>query len=154
MTNANKTYDLKTAAHLFSIGEHEFYKILRGESEKHPLVKCWINKGRNKHDPKRNTPFQWTRAAGYLLTEQRGRIAPYNKQVQLPYWVTVITRLGISALEKQLGLTSSLPPMAMPLNEQNAFAIQQQQPNTTAEKEREKCLQELAAIGIPTSKAS
>ncbi len=149
MTTPNQCYDLKDAAHLFGIPEPEFYKTLQGESKKYPVKKSWINSAKLT----RNRPYQWAIASGFLTTETRKRKSHRNKEVMIPYVVTVITRLGIDELEKQLGIASALPPMVLPLNEQNAIAIQQTEPCTTAAEERDKCLQELAAMGI-VSKAS
>lgn len=150
MNQPNDCYDLKDAAHLFGITEPEFYKILRGESKKYPVKKTWINAAKLT----RNRPYQWAIAAGFLTTETRKRRSNKNKNVSVPYVVTVITRLGIDELEKQLGIACALPPLVLPISEQTAIAVQQIKPCTTAAQEREKCLNELAAMGIPISKAS
>lgn len=150
MNTPNNCYDLKDAAHLFGITEPEFYKTLRGESKKYPVKKSWINAAKLT----RNRPYQWAIAAGFLRTETRKRKSNKNKNVLIPYVVTVITRLGMDELEKQLGIACALPPLVLPLNEQNALAVQQTQRSSAAQEEHDKCLNELAAMGIPLNKAS
>lgn len=150
MPHMNKCYDLKDAAHLFGIAEPEFYKALRGESKKYPVKKSWINAAKLT----RNRPYQWAIAAGFLTTEHRKRPSHRNKKVMINYVVTVLTRLGINELEKQLGISSSLPPMVLALNDQNSIAVQQKPYSESDMREHDKCLQELAAMGIPISKAS
>ena len=144
MINPDKNYDLKDAAHLFGIAEHEFYKTLRGESKKHQVKKIWINAAKLA----RNRPYQWAIAAGFLTTETRYRPSPKNENLQLPYVVTVITRIGIHELENQLGIASALPPLALPLTEENAIAIQQSPRSHTEQLEREKCIADLISMGV------
>jgi hypothetical protein len=150
MSDSNNCYDLKDAAHLFGIAELHFYKILRGESEKYPLNKKWIHSAKTAL----NKPVYWAVAAGFLTTETRYRRSHKSKNVRKPYVVTVITRLGIDALEKQLGIASALPPLVLPLTEATAISYQQTPQSQAAQEERAKCLEELAAMGIPLDKAS
>lgn len=150
---AQPTYDLKTAAALFGLGHIEFYKILRGESEQIPLQPSWIHAGTFKNDPAKNAPKEWARKAGFLRTETRGRPSNYNNLVTELYAVTVITQHGITTMELILGKKATAPT-PQPLTEQNARAVAHQQPSQAALIEREKCLRELAAMGIPINKAS
>lgn len=150
MNQPDKCYDLKDAAHLFGIAEPEFYKTLRGESKKYPVKKTWINAAKLA----RNRPYQWAIAAGFLTTETRKRPSHRNSELMVPYVVTVITRLGIDELEKQLGIASALPPLVLPLTEATAISMQHSPRNQSAEDERAKCLQDLEAMGIPLNKAS
>ncbi|WP_039913127.1 phage antirepressor KilAC domain-containing protein [Cellvibrio mixtus] len=144
MNIPNKNYDLKDAAHLFGISEIEFYKILRGESKKYPIKRQWINASRQE----RNHPYHWTIAAGFLTTEQRKRPSQRNKKVKVHYVVTVITRLGIHELENKLNIASSLPPLVLPLNEQNARELQQKPRSAEDQTERKKCLELLGSMGL------
>lgn len=153
MSHANKTYDLKTAAGMFGMGHIEFYKILRGESTTTPLQPGWTHAGTFRGDNAKNSPKEWARKAGFLTTEQRQRPAPYDSRIALLYWVTVMTRHGIDAMELILNKKAVLPPAPMELNEQNAVQIQRTERSPADSKEREKCLQELAAMGIPINKA-
>ena len=150
MNQPNKCYDLKDAAHLFGIAEPEFYKILRNESKKYPVKKAWINAAKLA----RNRPYQWAIAAGFLTTENRKRKSNKNSNVLVPYVVTVITRLGIDELENQLGIAAALPPLALPLTEAAAISLQKTSQSQSAIDERAKCLEDLAAMGIPLNKAS
>lgn len=150
MYTPNDCYDLKDAAHLFGITEPEFYKTLQGESKKYPVKKAWINSAKLA----RNRPYQWAIAARFLTTQTRKRKSNKSKNVLIPYVVTVITRLGIDELEKQLGIACALPPLVLPLTETNAISLQQTPQSKAAADERERCLQDLAAMGIPLNKAS
>lgn len=154
MSHANRTYDLKTAAGMFGMGHIAFYKMLRGESATTPLIPGWIHAGTFRGDDAKNSPKEWARKAGYLTTEQRPRPAPYDARIALLYQVTVMTRHGINAMELILNKTAVLPPIPMELNEQNAVKIQRTERSPADCKEREKYLQELAAMGIPINKAS
>lgn len=153
MSHAIRTYDLKTAAGMFGMGHIEFYKMLRGESTTASLQPGWIHAGTYSKDPANNTPKEWAKKAGYLSTETRGRPAPYNTNISLTYNVTVITKHGINAMELILNKKAVLPT-PLELNEQNAVQIQRSERSPADSKEREKCLQELAAMGIPIHKAS
>lgn len=144
MNAPDKCYDLKDAAHLFGIKEPEFYKILYGESEKYPVKRSWINSAKLT----RNRPYQWAVAAGFLTTEHRKRPSHRSKKVMINYVVTVLTRLGIHELENQLAIACALPPMVLPLNEETAIAVQQKQSTSEEITERERCLQELASMGL------
>lgn len=150
MNQPSECFDLKDAAHLFGITEPEFYKALRGESQKYPLKRSWVNAAKLT----RNRPYQWAIAAGFLTTETRKRPSNRNKKMKVNYVVTVLTRLGIDELEKQLGIASALPPLVLPLTEANAIAVQQMPHNQAAQDEHDKCLRELADMGFPISKAS
>lgn len=150
MYTLNDCYDLKDAAHLFGITEPEFYKTLQGESKKYPVKKAWINKAKLA----RNRPYHWAIAACFLTTETRTRKSNKNKNVRIPYVVTVITRLGMDELEKQLGIACALPPLVLPLTEANAISLQQSPQSQSTIDERAKCLRELAELGIPLNKAS
>lgn len=152
MAQLNKTYDLKTAAAMFGMGHIEFYKMLRGECNTIRLIPSWICTGTYSGDLTNNTPKEWTKKAGYLTTETRGRPAPYNKQISINYSVTVITRHGIMALEKILN-KSALPPKPLALTAQNAHLLQAQKPDLQAQKEREKLLAEFN-LPIYPAKAS
>jgi hypothetical protein len=154
MTTPNKTYDLKTAAAMFGMGHITFYEILRGESKRKPLKPSWLHAGTFRKDPANNTPKEWAKKAGYLATETRGRPAPYNHKITLLYHVSVITRHGIMALEQAIQQKALLPPKLLALTTQNAIAAQAKNNKQQANKEREKCLQELAAMGLHTSKVS
>lgn len=153
MSHPIRTYDLKTAAGMFGMGHIEFYKMLRGESETIPLTPGWTHSGTFRGDNAKNSPKEWARKAGFLTTEQRQRPAPYDSRIALLYWVTVITRHGINAMELILNKKAVLP-MPLELNEQNAVQIQRTERSPADSKEREKCLQELAEMGIPIGKAS
>jgi hypothetical protein len=154
MSHAIRTFDLKTAAGMFGMGHIEFYKMLRGESQTTPLIPGWIHAGTFRGDDAKNSPKEWARKAGYLTTEQRQRPAPYDSRIALLYQVTVMTRHGIIAMELILNKKAVMPPIPLELTEQNAAQIQHTERSPADSKEREKCLQELAEMGIPIGKAS
>jgi hypothetical protein len=148
MSQLHKTYDLKTAAGIFGIGDIEFYKTLRGESKRYHLPQSWINCSKFEKDRNKNKPRDWAKKAGYLTIEQRGFPAVYNNRAWQTYEVTVITRLGMMALEKILGVSAGLPPEPLPLNEKTAQAIQAAPRTDAAQQERNRCLDELTAMGL------
>ncbi|MES2181578.1 MAG: hypothetical protein V4493_05720, partial [Pseudomonadota bacterium] len=69
------------------------------------------------------------------------------------YWVAIFTRSGLQAIAKMMNKEIDLPA-PIPLTLENAQKIQTQQPNTRGNEEREKCIRDLAAMGIPINKAS
>lgn len=152
MALLNKTFDLKTAAAMFGMGYIEFYKMLRGECQSIPLSPSWICSATTKGGTVKNAPKDWTRKAGYLTTEPRGRAASYNKNVAEVYHVTVLTGHGIMKLENILQ-KNALPPKPLALTAENAKAMQSQPTSHASQKERENLLREFN-LPIYPAKAS
>jgi hypothetical protein len=137
-------YDVETAAHLLAVSSLELYKILRNND--------WLFTKTSKNEKCHNLPKEWAKKAGYLTTQERSYKAPYNPNIQQMYRVAILTRAGLEVIAKMMNKELFLPvPMA--LTTENAQIIQAQKPDETANKEREKCLEELRNMGLYRDKA-
>jgi hypothetical protein len=129
-------HTIKSAAQYLGIPQNQLYKKLRGLG--------WLHTGTYKGDPMHNTPRRMALLSGVVTQQQRGYLAPYNKNVVEIYSATIITQRGLIQLEsmKNLQKTDEVAPAKMLQNQQQ---IQRQQPK---DEEREKAIAQLREWGF------
>lgn len=131
---------VQTTALLLGVSEQFLFKKLRELR--------WLHTGTYKNDPTHNTPSRHVKLAGFVSTHTRGFSAPYNKSVAIVYRVPIITERGLNELRKIMNVNNDNIPKPTPLTMENAQKAQHEIKTTTANEEREKCLNQFREWGL------
>lgn len=130
-------YSIKTAAEALGIRETNLLKKMR--------LRGWLYKGIFRKDPLTDMPLPDAIENGFVKKIKRNSHAPYD-------WDIAITKQGLNDLGGKMQNQPHPTPAALTL--ENALKIQSNPAAATTCEEREKCLRELEAMGIPMRKAS
>jgi hypothetical protein len=127
-------YSVKNAAEKLGISQDNLLKKMR--------LREWTYKGVFKNDPLKNMPIPFGIDSGYVKKIKRK--TPFSID-----WDIAITQAGLIELGAKM-----YSPKPTPLTVENAQKAQATLPTAAANEEREKCLKELEAMGLPLRKAS
>lgn len=133
----NGCYSVKLAAEKLGIRETNLLKKMR--------LRGWLYKGIFRKDPLTNMPLPEAIESGFVKKIKRNTFPPHD-------WDIAITKKGLQDLG---GKMQSQPiPKPAALTMENALKMQTSPVPTASNEEREKCMRELEAMGIPMRKAS
>lgn len=138
-------HDAEGAAKLLGISKLQLYKTLR--------ELAWVNVGGDSH----NLPRRELIAAGYMATQTGSYCLKGKKEIVKNYSALLLSQKGFQELKKRIDMRSAeenTPPPAPIFTKPQAArapeAPEKPFDKEAADAERQRCLAELADMGIPT----